>query len=324
MLRDASIIELMGSIGEKGYFPGEPILVVEDKSKEGSYRVVEGNRRLCAVKLLLNPDIAQIRRKSVHEASASSSQKPEKLPVLIFNDRSEILGYLGYRHVTGIKQWEPLAKAKYLSQFKETLITAEPSDQYRTLAKIIGSRSDYVARLLTGLALYEQIEENGFFGIMSLSADDIDFSLLTTALSYSNIVSFLGLPNSSNPSLPGLKKESLKELTEWMFERIGEGRTRLGESRHLKALNAVVIYEKALESFRSGRPLKEAELLTENPAEIFAISIMNSKSNLEMARTHVHLVERPSPVDAENLLEITKLARDLRTVIISRIELLEN
>ncbi len=36
MLTDASIIELMGSIGEKGFFPAEPLLVVQDpNSKKG-------------------------------------------------------------------------------------------------------------------------------------------------------------------------------------------------------------------------------------------------------------------------------------------------
>src|SRR5687767_14689436 len=64
MLRDATIIELMGSIGELGYFPGEPLLVAKT-NKKGVFEVVEGNRRLTAVKLLREPELAPVRKKAV-------------------------------------------------------------------------------------------------------------------------------------------------------------------------------------------------------------------------------------------------------------------
>ena len=49
MLDDESVQDLMLSIGEQDYFPGEPLLVVKKGKK---FVVVEGNRRLAAVKLL--------------------------------------------------------------------------------------------------------------------------------------------------------------------------------------------------------------------------------------------------------------------------------
>ena len=118
MLKDATIIELMGAIGEHGYFQGEPLLVAPSKKADG-YDVVEGNRRLTAVKLLRDPTLARIRKKSVQSASEEASYKPTQLPVLKFKERNEILDYLGYRHITGIKQWSSLAKAKYLKELRE-------------------------------------------------------------------------------------------------------------------------------------------------------------------------------------------------------------
>ena len=57
LLRDASILDLMRAIGEHDYFSGEPLLVVSKSSKNGYFVVVEGNRRLCAVKnFLTNPN----------------------------------------------------------------------------------------------------------------------------------------------------------------------------------------------------------------------------------------------------------------------------
>ena len=41
MVRNENMVELMGSIGAQGYFPGEPLLVVEDRARVGRYFVVE-------------------------------------------------------------------------------------------------------------------------------------------------------------------------------------------------------------------------------------------------------------------------------------------
>ena len=47
-----TIEELMEAIAENNFFQGEPIIVVPDQKNKGKYLVVEGNRRLTAVKLL--------------------------------------------------------------------------------------------------------------------------------------------------------------------------------------------------------------------------------------------------------------------------------
>src|SRR5690606_32493606 len=65
MLQYENVIELMSSIGEKGFFPAEPILVVENG--EGKFEVIEGNRRLTAVKLLNNPSIAQKKKNTISD-----------------------------------------------------------------------------------------------------------------------------------------------------------------------------------------------------------------------------------------------------------------
>ncbi|NJM06765.1 ParB N-terminal domain-containing protein [Candidatus Gracilibacteria bacterium] len=160
MLRDSTIPELMNSIAQQGYFSGEPLLVVRNSNEK--YIVIEGNRRLTAVKLLLDPEKASIKKTAVSTAAKEAQFRPERLPVLIFNRREDILDYLGYRHITGIKQWSSLAKAKYLRQLSETMQGEDVDVQHKRLAKIIGSRSDYVAKLLIGLEVYELIEDSDF------------------------------------------------------------------------------------------------------------------------------------------------------------------
>lgn len=76
MLEDATVLELLGSIGEVGYFPGEPLLVVPAADGNDVYIVVEGNRRLSAVKLLLNPESAPLRKNAVREAAKAAKNRP--------------------------------------------------------------------------------------------------------------------------------------------------------------------------------------------------------------------------------------------------------
>lgn len=317
MLEDATLIELMGSIGEQGYFPGEPLLAVRNPKNDDEYVVVEGNRRLAAVKLLLDPERAPIRKNAVAQAASEARHRPIHLPTIVYPKRAEILQYLSYRHITGIRPWSPLAKAKYLHQLLQSLNGNRPTaETFRTLARTIGSRSDYVAQLLTGYALYSTIVSEDFFNIPGLGEDSIQFSLITTALSYNSIAHFLGLRSDNDPSLRRLNMAHLQELTAWMFERQPDGTTRLGESRNLHELSSVVANPKALEAFRRGEPLGEASLRTEIPAQLYRNAVSEAKGRLRIARDHVHQVTDLSQADADDLQEVVQIGRNLRVVVV--------
>jgi ParB-like chromosome segregation protein Spo0J len=72
MLSDATLIDLMASISENGFFSGEPIIVI---SNNDNYTVIEGNRRLAAIKLLANPGLAIISPKAVEYLSIEAKEK---------------------------------------------------------------------------------------------------------------------------------------------------------------------------------------------------------------------------------------------------------
>ncbi len=54
--------ELVMSIAASGFFPHEPVIVAQEN---GQHIVIEGNRRLAAVNVLLNPDLIQIRNADI-------------------------------------------------------------------------------------------------------------------------------------------------------------------------------------------------------------------------------------------------------------------
>jgi hypothetical protein len=264
MLDDESVQDLMLSIGQKGYFEGEPLLVTHES---GRYTVIEGNRRLAAVKLLNGQVLPPSNRKnSIANIKAEVIvPPPNNLPCLVYENRRDVLRYLGYRHITGIKEWDSLSKAKYLAQLREEFYAElDERDQMRALSKDIGSRADYVAQLLTALNLYIKAENEKFFGL-PIVANDVEFSLITTALYYSDIADWLGLESRKDISMPALKEDNLKRAFSWLFAKDQQGNTILGESRRLKELAAVVQSSEAIEILEETRRLSEAFLYTDGP-----------------------------------------------------------
>lgn len=260
MLDDESVHDLMLSIGQQGYFPGEPLLAVKNGNK---YIVVEGNRRLAAVKLL-NGDLLPPKRKSkgVAEIIDDTTHKPNKLPCIVYENREDVLRYIGYRHITGVKEWDSLSKAKYLKELCDTFYSDEKKDSVlKKLAREIGSKPHYVATLLTSLNLYEVAHENHFFDL-PMKASDVEFSYITTALGYSKITNWLGLQDKKDFIDPELNEENLKRLFSWFFVLDQQGRTIIGESRRIKDIAAIVEKEEAIEVLMKSSNLDEAYLYT--------------------------------------------------------------
>ncbi|HHT7436087.1 TPA: ParB N-terminal domain-containing protein [Raoultella planticola] len=260
MLDDESVHDLMLSIGQQGYFPGEPLLAVKDG---GQYIVVEGNRRLAAVKLL-NGDLQPPKRKSkgVLEIIEDTTHKPKKLPCIIYENREDVLRYIGYRHITGVKEWDSLSKAKYLKELCDTFYANEDKDVVlKSLAREIGSKAHYVATLLTALNLYEVAHGSDFFDL-PMKAADVEFSYITTALGYSKITSWLGLQDKKDFIDPELNEDNLKRLFSWFFVPDQQGRTIIGESRRIKDIAAVVEKNEAIDVLIRSSNLDEAYLYT--------------------------------------------------------------
>ncbi|WP_153001287.1 ParB N-terminal domain-containing protein [Microbacterium testaceum] len=282
MLDDAGLPDLMGSIAKQGFFPGEPLLV--SPGNDGGWVVVEGNRRFASALLLSRPELAPTRRRAVRELAdeaTAAGTNLDSLPCLVFTKREHILDHLGYRHVTGIKEWDPLAKARFLAQRFESEV-GDDATRFRSLARSIGSRSDYVGRLLTAYELYVVMESNSFFAIEGLDASLIDFSLITSLLAYTNVVNYLGLASSQDMRLPNLDVSRLKFLTAFVYQR-KDGRTRLGESRNIRTLADVLAAPQAREALEEGKSLRVAAQLTEAGAQVFRSLVASAKESIDLA-----------------------------------------
>ena len=326
LAEETAIEDLMTSIGENDFFLGEAIVVTpSDEGTDSRYVVLEGNRRLAALRLLQNPSLAGNIR-LIHRVAGEAEFKPNRLPAFVVESRNDVLQYLGFRHITGVQRWEPLAKARYLKMlFDRTDESMEPQQRYAAVAREIGSRSNAVRRNLDALIAYEIIEESGFFDIGELDEETFQFGVFYTAIGNTEVATFIGIRRDGQPTHPSvtpdsIKLEFLQELTKWMFERNDRGETRLGESRNIGKMGDVVADEAALQAFRRGLSLDSAFNRTVGAKQVFMRNMANATDSLQQANSILHTVT-PSDEDA---VALVREAMEILNVTAGRLGLTEH
>ena len=90
--------DLVPSFIANGYIPYEP-LIVKRLGSGGNFVVVEGNRRLAALRSMKTSDDGE-------EKAAFAQHGLRDVPCLVFEgDERQLLAYLGLRHLSKTKDW---------------------------------------------------------------------------------------------------------------------------------------------------------------------------------------------------------------------------
>ena len=313
MLLEAATLELMEAIGENGFFAGELLLVVPDEQDKGKYTVIEGNRRLTAVLLLNNPELATVKKVATKEIADNAKHKPQILPCLEFSNKNEMRKYLGFIHITGKKSWRLLEKARYLYElrntedFKEIPFISVSSE----IAKMIGSSSAYVKRLLISFELYKKVEDEAFYKIDGLNDTSFFLNYFTDSLNKDNIRNFINVDVNSETPIDYLNITNLEKLVNWWFKK-SEGQSRvLGDSEGLKLLNAVIGNTVALSAFEKGASIYEAYELTNDINSQFENKIKDSLKSIEQAHSIMPKVNEFYKSLYDDLKTINRIAKNI-------------
>lgn len=289
LTKSSAVDELIDAIGENGYFEDEPLIGVRDGT---SVVIVEGNRRLTALKLLdqfRGSTAEEIDQQAELPAKVRSSLKqanhaPQRVPVALHDRREDVLVYLGNKHIAGVKPWGSLAKAKYVKQLMEQpqFSTGDYSQRIREIARSIGSRSDYIKRSLRSLSAYDEARDKNYFDLPGLSEEKVKFSRLSSALDYANILEFA--TGEVEPEYPvSYDPKKLAELFKWLFVQDEKGNTILGDTRNLRQLAEVVKNEAALLAVRRGKTLTAAYRMTSGVEVDFDNLTSNALEQLQRA-----------------------------------------
>lgn len=324
LLANASVTELMESICQNGFFPGEPLIAIQSEDAK-SYIVIEGNRRTTALKLLLKPSLAKSQKNKVLEITSNlSCAKPSTVPVLVSPNRSSISKYLGFRHITGIKSWKALEKARYLDHLKGELLKDNPEatlrELSRALAAKIGSRSDYVKKILISFEVYKLIEDKEFFNIPGLDDTSFYFTTLADSLSRESISNYLGIDFAQdNDALMQVNYGRLKKWCNWFFYQSSPGVTKVtGTSANISMLSRVVENHEAMEYFEKGGSLSDAADMTSQSSELLMQYVLNAKLTLVKAKG----LTSKSKIDftgvGDELKEIATICREINLISMSQ------
>ena len=116
--REFAVDEIALSIAANGYFPHEPLFVTHE---DGMAVVIEGNRRLAAVRILLDPALrSEVGADSLPKISKAAQRNLQRLPVIECG-RADVWQYIGFKHVNGPQAWQSYAKAQYTAWVHNTL-----------------------------------------------------------------------------------------------------------------------------------------------------------------------------------------------------------
>src|SRR5579862_3034113 len=154
LAREYELQDLGRSFADNGYFSEEPLVAVKDKGGR-TWTVVEGNRRLAALQLLENPNAAPKElRVQWQELARTRRKRVTTVPILEYAERNEVTPYLGFRHITGVMQWRPYQKARYICQLVE-----DNKLTFSQIARIIGNRSATVREHYIAYTLVRQARD---------------------------------------------------------------------------------------------------------------------------------------------------------------------
>lgn len=285
--------EIATSFLESGFWPHEALLCVEETYQgETKLVVVEGNRRLGALLML---DLAyqgqpfSRRWSNIIDGRTRPDSLFDQVPYILLNDRHDVDAFLGFRHVTGIKEWAPAEKAEFI-----TYLINDRGMSYIDVMRKIGSKTEAVRRNYIAYSILLQMEQTD--GVDVGRVED-KFSVLFLSLRSVGTQQFLNVninadPDEAQTPIDSEHIDALKEYSRWLF---GDEETEpfVTDSRQVDKFSVVLASEAALNYVRSvKRPKldKAYKLAGGEESEIIDL-IENAAYNIEEALSSIHLYQ---------------------------------
>lgn len=281
--REYDAYHIADSIQRHGYFLAEPLIAMPSEDGVG-WTVLEGNRRLTALKGL--SDLA--RRANYPDRRWKGVPAKVKLPakytVFAVPTRAQIAPVLGFRHITGIAEWEPYAQARYVAQLVD-----EEGHSLRDVVNLIGRKPTEVNSAYRNYWIVEQARDK--FKVKDVARVLDEFGVWTRAMGNPALRDFIGAPSPRdvNPEywpINDSKASEVGRLFDWLF---GSPRSNTGdqesaaviaESREITRLGRVVASERGRQALERGWDMSAAERAMEDPADAFVARLVEARDSL--------------------------------------------
>ena len=243
IMKDWNLEEIGVSFLESGFWPQEALLVIEERvANKDALLVVEGNRRLAALKKLWSADEPRW-AEMVEAAGQPAMERLKEIPIIRMADRKSVLSYLGFRHVTGIAEWNPAEKAEFIAKLIE-----DENLTYEQVRKRIGSKTPTVRQNYISYRLLLQMEDSD--ESVAISKVEDRFSVLYLSLRTRGVQKYLQIDISAEPSaakkpVPPEKLRQLANFALWLFGKDGQDPV-VPESRDVDEFGRILESESAV------------------------------------------------------------------------------
>jgi hypothetical protein len=305
--RRYNAIEVARSIASNGFFESEPLIAIADGS---TWRVVEGNRRLTALKGLAEPDLrGRFSNAKEWNRIATKANVPSRIPVVVAAQEKDIWPIIGYRHISGIEPWDPYAKAQFIADRVDSDVS------WQEVAILVGESESSVRSHYRNFKVNEQARDD--FGIDVSEVED-QFGTFTRAMQSQSVRTYIKAPaprdvEKRKDPLPPSKRNNTKELLSWVFGVDGKDAV-IGESRDLQELNIVLQDKGATEVLKETRDLTEAYLVSPGQRDELAKRLKKAEALLRTTHDEVKS-QKADPVIVQWVEACAKAARSLSKAI---------
>ena len=293
MIANEGLFELAASFAKSGYFVEEPIVVVKAEKSPTRYIVVEGNRRVSALKLLLDEDLRDEligRKRRWPKLDRTRKRELEEIPAIEYDTRAEVIPFLGFRHITGIKTWDSFAKAKYVAQLIESGMDISGVEER------IGDSESTVKKYYQAYVVYDQLKNEVGFPVSPLRKD---FSRLQVVLGQRGLKEFLGVPRRLPSTrieevVPQEKIDELEQVATWVYGNEDEDRPAVvSDTRQItKYLAHIVKSEEAIRHLEEHGDIEAAYEYSDGEKEYCLKKLISAEKAAKNALTVLsHLKE---------------------------------
>jgi hypothetical protein len=258
------------------------------------FRVLEGNRRLAAIRLIQKPALAKNVGITVPDISKEVLESIKAVTVYAVENAAQARDYIGFKHVNGPHRWDALAKARFAAAWyrkeRKNGLTLEK------IAQRLGDRHDTVVRLVNGVFVLDQAEEKNVYDLEDrYPGRKFAFSHLYTALTRPGYREFLGLPEEwrdldpmPNP-VPANKLPNLQKFLVWLYGSKSDDVAPVitSQNPHIKQLGAVLLNARARNVMMMRNNLQEAYAQVESKESRFESALINAKQETENAMSQI-------------------------------------
>ncbi|MFI5159178.1 MAG: ParB N-terminal domain-containing protein [Sphingobacteriales bacterium] len=283
---EMAIDEIVMSIKASGYFPNEPLIAIKDGQK---YVVIEGNRRLTAIKAIRHPE--SFKDKRLNQLLNGTPQpiidSLDKVPVIVVKSRADAWQYIGFKHVNGPVKWGSYAKAQYIAH-----IHNEFQIPLSNISATIGDTNLTVQKMYQGLMVINQAEKHTNFDRNDINTPKLYFSHLYTGLQLDGFKSYLGIKDAITEDPDPVPEGNLKNLEQLMFWLFGSKKLKLSQiirsqNPDLRLLSETLLKKEAIQVLLNTKDLARAYEASLDSRAVLFDNLVLAKTSLQKAQSQI-------------------------------------